>query len=108
MSTSKTYVEQDSQGTIRVGAVGVSLDSVVIAFQEGQSPETIQRLYPTQNLEEVYGAITYYLANREMVDRYLERQEQLWRQVRQRADQNTSPVVQRLSSLAKVPDSTTR
>jgi uncharacterized protein (DUF433 family) len=103
MISSKTYVEQDSQGALRVGLPGVSLDSVVIAFQRGHSPETIQQLYPTLTLEEVYGAIAFYLANRDNVDQYLERQEQLWDRVRDLAAQNPSPVVQRLRALSKVP-----
>ena len=65
-----------------MGSLGVSLDSVVIALQQGHSAETIQQLYPALSLEEVYGAIAYYLANRDEVHQYLERQEQLWDQVR--------------------------
>jgi uncharacterized protein (DUF433 family) len=78
MISSKSYVQEDAQGALRVGSLRVSLDSVVIAFQEGHSAETIQQLYPALNLEEVYGAIAYYLANREEVHQYLERQNQLW------------------------------
>ena len=51
----------------------------------------------------MYGAIAYYLANRQEFDRYLERQEQFWDQVRQRAAQNPSSVVQRLRALNAVP-----
>ena len=103
MISLKSYVEEDSQGALRVGLLGVSLDSVVIAFQQGHSAETIQQLYPALSLEEVYGAIAYYLANRDEVHQYLERQEQLWDQARERAAQNPSPVVQRLRALNKVP-----
>ncbi len=63
-----------------MGSPGVSLDSVVIAFQEGQSPETIQQLYSALSLEEVYGAVAYYLANRNEVDQYLQRTTE-WRRV---------------------------
>ena len=104
MISSKRYVEEDSQGVLRVGPLGVSLDSVVIAFQQGHSAETIQQLYPALSLEEVYGAIACYLANRDEVHQYLERQERLWDQVRQHAAQNPSAVVQRLRALHKVPD----
>ncbi len=89
-----------------MGSLGVSLDSVVIALQQGHSAETIQQLYPALSLEEVYGAITYYLAKRNEVDQYLERQAHLWDQVRQRAAQNPSPVVQRLRAISMVPGST--
>jgi uncharacterized protein (DUF433 family) len=99
-------VEPDSHGVLRVGSLGVSLDSVVIAFQEGHSPETIQQLYPALSLEAVYGAVAYYLANRNEVDPYLKRQEQLWDHARQHTAQNPSPVVQRLRALSKIPGST--
>ncbi len=89
-----------------MGSLGVSLDSVLIAFEEGHSPETIQQHYHALSLEDVYGAVAYYLANRNEVDQYLKRQEQLWEQARQHAAQNPSPVLQRLRALSKVPGST--
>lgn len=50
----------------------VSLESVVYRFLEGLSPETIQSdCFPTLTLDQVYGAISYYLANRSEVDLYL-------------------------------------
>ena len=106
MNASKRYVGPDSQGVLRVGSLGISLDSVVIAFQDGHSAENIQQLYPALSLEEVYGAVAYYLANRNEVDQYLNRQEQLWEQARKQTAQNPSPVVQRLRALSRVPGST--
>lgn len=106
MIESQTYVAEDSEGVLRVGSLGVSLDSVAIAFRQGQSAETIQQLYPVLSLEEVYGAVAFYLANRDEVDQYLERQDQLWDQLRQSAGQNPSPVVQRLRALSKTPTRT--
>jgi hypothetical protein len=103
MVSSKTYVREDPDAVLRVGSLEVSLDSVVIAIQRSQSPETIQQLYPVLTLEEVYGAITFYLANRDEVNQYLERQEQVWEELRKRADHNPSPVVQRLRALGKTP-----
>ena len=37
----------------------------------GQSAEAIAQAFPVLNLELVYGAITYYLAHRDDIDRYL-------------------------------------
>ncbi|MFN8484737.1 MAG: DUF433 domain-containing protein [Anaerolineae bacterium] len=54
----------------------VALDSVVLAFLDGLSPETIAaECFPTLTLEEVYGAITYYLAHRSQFDAYLKQSE---------------------------------
>lgn len=99
MIAAKTYVRVDPHGVFRVGQTRVSLDSVVYAFRQGHSPETIRQQYPALSLEEAYGAIACYLANQDEVDRYLERQEQLWDRLRREAEQNPSPVVERLRAL---------
>jgi len=61
---------------LQVAGTRVSLDSIVYAFLSGQSAESIAQSFPVLSLELVYGAITFYLANRETIDRYLEAQEQ--------------------------------
>jgi uncharacterized protein (DUF433 family) len=72
---STKYVEQ-REGVYRVAGSRVSLDSIVHAFLSGQSAESIAQSFPVLSLEQVYGAITFYLAHREQVDRYLEAQQQ--------------------------------
>jgi uncharacterized protein (DUF433 family) len=99
MNDSKTYVRTDEHGVMRVGRTRVMLDSVVIAFQEGHSPEAILEQYPALSLEEIYGAIAFYLANRDAVDAYLERQQQLWDELRQKSGQDNDPLIQRLKAL---------
>ena len=96
MPTSRSYIRQDEHGVLRVGATRVMLDSVVAAFHQGHSAETIAQQYPALSLEEVYGAIAYYLANKQEVDQYLRRQDEVWRRWREKADAVTSPAVQRL------------
>lgn len=71
--TELNYVER-RDGGYSVRGTRVSLDSVVYRFLEGLSPESIQAdCFPTLTLEQVYGAITFYLANRAEVDEYLRR-----------------------------------
>ena len=67
----KIYVEK-RDGGYWVKRSRVSLDSVVYAFKRGASPETIKRNFPLLTLEEIYGAITFYLANEKKIDAYLE------------------------------------
>lgn len=100
MQTPKSYVRQDDHGVMRVARTRVMLDSVVAAFQQGHSAETIQQQYPTLTLEEVYGAIAFYLANQDEVDAYLRRQGEVWNREREKASEHASPVVQRLRSHA--------
>lgn len=98
MDTIKSYVSQDQHGVMRVGETRVMLDSIVAAFHAGHSAETIAQQYPGITLEAVYGAIAYYLSNRSEIDQYLQRQNKIWEKSREQADQNPSPVVQRLRS----------
>src|SRR5262245_20529962 len=99
MIASKTYVREDEHGVLRTGGTRVSLDSVVYAFQLGHSAETICDQYPALSLEEVYGAIAFYLSNRKEIDEYLQRQQERWEELRRKADENPSPAIQRLRAL---------
>ena len=64
------YVEQ-CDGGWRVRGSRVSLDSIVFAFRDGLSPEAIAReCFPTLRLEQVYGAIAFYLAHRGELDSF--------------------------------------
>jgi uncharacterized protein (DUF433 family) len=104
----KTYVCQDEHGVLRVGGTRVMLDSVVAAFRLGHSAETIAQQYPALRLEEVYGAIAYYLANQVDVDQYLRTQEEVWKQWREKSKAAESPVVQRLRDMATKTTATTQ
>jgi hypothetical protein len=52
----------------------VTLDSLVYAYGEGHSPETITPAFWLDH-EQVYGAITFYLAHRQEVDEYIRKGE---------------------------------
>lgn len=67
---SDQYVEQRDAGYWVRGS-RVSLDSIVYAFHQGQTPESTAQSFPALSLEQVYGAITFYLANRDEIDAYL-------------------------------------
>jgi len=74
----------------------VSLDSIVYAFLAGQSPESILQSFPVLTLEEVYGAIAFYLANRTAIDEYLAEGEVLFESLRQQAKENNTLLYQKL------------
>ena len=71
-----------------IGESRVALDSVVYRFLEGLSPESIAESFPVLTLEQVYGAITYYLAHRATLDAYLQAHDTdyaaFWQQLRAR------------------------
>src|ERR1039458_2733058 len=63
----RDYVEQ-RDGGYYVAGTRVSLDSIVYAFRGGESAETIQQNFPSLTLEQVYGAIAFYLGRPAEID----------------------------------------
>ena len=81
MSQTESYIEKQ-KGCYRVAGTRVSLDSIVYAFLDGDSPETIAQSFPALTLEQVYGAIAFYLAHEDEVDRYLSEGEREFEELR--------------------------
>jgi uncharacterized protein (DUF433 family) len=68
------YIEQRNGGYY-VAGTRISLDSVVCAFNRGESPEGIQEDFPLLKLSQIYGAIAFYLDHQVEIDEYLEESE---------------------------------
>jgi len=97
----KVYVEKHDGG-YWVAGTRVSLDSIVYAFQRGAAPETIKRSFPVLSLEEIYGAITFYLAHEQEIDDYLRQSEARFEaEAQQRRDQLRSEQPELDERLAK-------
>lgn len=82
-------LQVDGDDVIRVGNTRVTLSTVVHAFDAGDTPEEIVTDYPALRLADVYATITYYLNNRESVERYLIEQERQSDYIRQEIEVNT-------------------
>lgn len=83
----REYVEKRNGGYYLIGS-RVSLESIIYLFLDGASPEAILDEFPTLGLEQIYGAITFYLANRAALDAYLSQTDKLWQEARK----NQSPI----------------
>jgi len=90
------YVYRTPEGGWRVAGTRVSLDSVVHSFLDGASAEEIVSQYPTLSLEQVYGAIAFYLRRREEIDSYLSEQRARWEQLRRESASRSDPLLDRL------------
>ncbi len=66
----KEYVKR-AEGAYRIGETRVSLDSVVYLFRQGESAEAIAESYPVLSLEQVHGALAFYLASQNEIDAWL-------------------------------------
>ena len=64
------YIEERNGGLYVAGS-RVSLDSVVIRFQQGAAPDRIDQSFPALRLSQVYGAIAYYLENEQAIGDYI-------------------------------------
>jgi uncharacterized protein (DUF433 family) len=58
-------------GQYLVGGTRVSLDSLVYLFREGMSAESMVDSHPALTLEQVHGALAFYLGNRKEIEAYL-------------------------------------
>lgn len=90
---SKEYVQQ-RDGGYWITESRVSLDSIVYAFLRGASPESVARSFPLITLEQIYGAIAFYLAHQPEIDAYLQQGEAEFEALR-RASREANPLLYR-------------
>ena len=86
--TEKIPIETDKDGMIRVGNTRVTLETLVTAFNSGSTAEEIVYQFPILNLADVYAVITYYLRNRDTVEKYLDKRKQRAEQVKRQNQNN--------------------
>jgi len=85
-------VETDADGVIRVSKTRVTLDTIVIAFNDGATAEEITQQYPSVPLADVYSVIGYYLRRSSDVNAYLNRRQQQAEQVQKENEIRFNPV----------------
>ena len=82
----------DEAGGIRIGQSRVTLDSILVAYHHGATPEEIAIQFSVLQLEDVYSTIAYYLSHRHEIDSYLEKRQHQFQQIRQQLSQKHSLV----------------
>lgn len=95
------YVIRTKDGGYRLRGSRVTLDSIVHGYWEGQSPEAIADDFPTLALEQVYGAIAFYLRNRAEVDAYMKEQAKLWQRLKAESRTQNGTLVRRVRARAR-------
>lgn len=100
MAVNETYIERENE-CYRITGTRVSLDSIVYAFLEGDSPETIAQSFPVITLGQVYGAIAYYLAHREEIDAHLRLEEADFEEKRKLAREQNPQLHQRFEEIRR-------
>jgi uncharacterized protein (DUF433 family) len=93
----KQHIEQRDK-EYWIAGTRISLDSVVYSFLNGESPESIAQNFPLLSLEQVYGAIAFYLANRGLVDDYLKKSEFEFQRLQQSCREKNPFLYQKLKA----------
>ena len=64
------YVET-RYGNVYLRGSRVTLETIIILWRKGETPEQLHESFPTVSLAAIYGTIAYYLAHQDEVDRFL-------------------------------------
>ena len=84
------------EGQYLVGGTRVSLDSLVYLFREGMSAESMVDSYPALTLEQVHGALAFYLANQKEIDANLAEGERTAESQHERSRQTNAELIAKL------------
>jgi uncharacterized protein (DUF433 family) len=101
MATTKSielssYFDIINRDSIRIKGHRIGIEHILAYYLEGYNPEEIAKEFPGLSLEKIYATITYYLANRDEIDAYLQRRRIRDEQAYQEWAANPSPVIERL------------
>ena len=66
----REFIERRDVGSYLIGS-RVPIDNIVWEYRNGEDPETIQSHYPTLSLEQVNGAIEFYLNHKSEVEQVI-------------------------------------
>ncbi len=81
----------DDDGVVRVAGTRVTLDTVVMAFEQGATAEEIAQQYPSLHLADIYAVIGFYLRHRATVGAYLQSRQEQAQAVRAQNEGRTDP-----------------
>ena len=76
----------DEHGTVRVGGTRVTLETIVAAFDRGDSAEEIREQFPTVGLGDIYAVLTYLVRHPDDVREYMAATDRKADEVRTRID----------------------
>ena len=93
--TAVEYIEE-REGGLYLAGTRVSLASIVFAFRDGTSPESIRDNFPTLALAQVYGAIAFYLSHQDECEDYLKRLASLWETIERQSQPPSREVQERI------------
>ncbi len=71
-TTTAVPLRHDQGGAVRVGQTRVTLNTVIYAWQQGNSAEEILEQYPALNLADIHAVLAWALRNPETIKTYMQ------------------------------------
>jgi uncharacterized protein (DUF433 family) len=93
------YVEMRNGGYYVAGS-RVSLASIIYEYRDGAAAETIRQNFPTLSLEQIHGAIAFYLGHQQEAETYLSDLDKKWDEL-ERAKPASPEIQQRIQEARK-------
>ena len=90
-TTIQVPLKIDNQGVIYVSGTRITLDTIIARYHQGDNPESIHEGFDVLPLNDIYAVISYYLAHRDEIDRYLNDREIKATRTRQEVERNYTP-----------------
>ena len=97
----REYVEMRNAGYYVAGS-RVSLASIIYEYRDGAAPETIRQNFPTISLEQIHGAIAFYLGHQHEAATYLSALEKKWDGLERAAKPASQELQQRVEEARKL------
>jgi uncharacterized protein (DUF433 family) len=94
------YVEMRNGGYYLAGS-RVSLASIIHEYRDGAAPESIRQNFPTLSLEQIHGAIAFYLGHQGEAETYLSELERKWDELERGAKPASPELQQRIEEARK-------
>ena len=70
----RDYFDFNSEIDIRIKGHRIAIQHVLNKYRQGKGVDELHHRFPTLSMEKIYATILYYLANKEEVEAYLERE----------------------------------
>ena len=73
----RDYFDFNSEIDIRIKGHRIAIQHVLDKYLQGKGPAELLHRFPTLSMEKIYATILYYLANKEEIEVYLEREKRM-------------------------------
>lgn len=93
-------VRVEANGAVRISDTRITLEVILTAFEQGETPEQIVHAYPSLQLSDVCTLYAYYCKNKALFCQYLEQSRAQEQAIRQKIETEypTTAIRQRIKS----------